>query len=257
MNGSVAVAKMHGARNDFIVLDSRTTAPLDTIAFARRWCDRHTGVGGDGLLVIEHSERAAARMRVINADGSVAEMCGNGIRCVARYLDDAGCGDALAIETDAGIIETRVIAREPEYLVRVNMGVPKIVPRALPIPGAAFVDMGNPHVVAVCGEGDLFDVAQIGASFQDEHVFPGGANVHQVVVEGPRSLRVRHYERGAGLTMACGTGAVASAAVALRSGLVQSPVDVFVPGGVLRVEWDGAGAAYLTGPAVHVFDTVL
>ncbi|MHB8148399.1 MAG: diaminopimelate epimerase, partial [Vulcanimicrobiaceae bacterium] len=99
----VAVTKMHGARNDFIVLDRRARASIDLVAFARTWCDRHTGVGADGLLVIEDSDRAAARMRVINADGSHAQMCGNGIRCVARLLDEAGDGDELEIETDAGI----------------------------------------------------------------------------------------------------------------------------------------------------------
>ncbi|MHB8146543.1 MAG: diaminopimelate epimerase, partial [Vulcanimicrobiaceae bacterium] len=159
--------------------------------------------------------------------------------------------------TDAGIIETRVIARQPEYLVRVMMGVPHIEPRPLPVGEAVFVDMGNPHVVAVRDADVPFDIAAIGASFQRESVFPGGANVHHVVVEASGALRVRHYERGAGLTMACGTGAVASAAVAIWRGLVRSPVEVLVPGGRLLVEWDGAGAAYLTGPAVRVFDTVL
>jgi len=252
----IAVTKMHGARNDFIVLDRRARDPIDLAAFARTWCDRHTGVGADGVLAIEDSDRAAARMRVINANGSFAQMCGNGIRCVARLLDEAGDGDELEIETDAGIIQTRVIAREPEYLVRVMMGVPGFEPRALPIDDAIFVDMGNPHVVAVRETGDPFDLAKVGAAFQRESVCPGGANVHHVIVDAG-VLRVRHYERGAGLTMACGTGAVASAAVAIRRGLLRSPVEVLVPGGRLLVEWDGVGAAYLTGPAVRVFDTVL
>ena len=198
-----------------------------------------------------------ARMRVINADGSEAEMCGNGIRCVARFLYEAGSGEVLDLETGAGIMRTQVVARQPDFLVRVAMGIPRIEARALPIDRASFVDMGNPHVVLVRDAQEPFDLVRVGEFFQRDAVFTNGTNVHVMIPQPSGQLNVRHFERGVGLTMACGTGAVASAAVAIAERLATSPVEVVVPGGTLSVEWDGAGTAYLTGAAVRVFDTVL
>lgn len=255
MTSRVAVTKMHGARNDFIVIDERAAALEEPAAFARWACDRHTGIGADGVLLIGPSSRAHATMRVINADGGEAEMCGNGIRCVARFLDEAGEGGALAIETAAGIIETHVLMRDPQYQVRVGMGVPRIDARAVSALGdAVFVDMGNPHVVLFGGSLDPVDLVATGEAFQRDSDFPHGTNVHAVAVENRHTLRVRHYERGVGLTMACGTGVVACAAAGIDRGLVESPVTVHVPGGELRVEWDGVGRSYLIGPAIRVFD---
>jgi diaminopimelate epimerase len=258
MTPRVAVTKMHGARNDFIVLDRRIQTVDDLVAFARWSCDRHAGIGADGVLAIESSERADARMRVINADGSEAEMCGNGIRCVARYLDEAGEGDQLRIETLAGIIETAVIERAPEYLVRADMGVPGSDVRPAGIDGAAFVDMGNPHVVLTYASVDDVDLVSTGERFAHHPSFPNGTNVHVMAVEGVQTLRVRHYERGVGLTQACGTGAVACAVAAIAEHGSTSPVTVHVPGGDLVVEWSGPGThAYMTGPAIRVFDTAV
>ncbi|HUA07998.1 MAG TPA: diaminopimelate epimerase [Candidatus Acidoferrales bacterium] len=248
------VSKYHGARNDFIVVDARSEPIDDAEGFALRWCDRTGGIGADGVLILEPSERADVAMRVINADGSEAEMCGNGVRCVARFLDERGQRDAFEVDTRAGIIRTEIVERGPVYRVRVNMGEPRLVSVNETEPLSAIVDTGNRHIVFFREEIDRFDLEGIGEALQDDPQYPGGINVHLIEVEGRSMLRVRHYERGVGLTMACGTGAVASAVAAIDRGDVTSPVFVRVPGGELTVEWNGGGHAYMTGPAVHVFD---
>jgi diaminopimelate epimerase len=245
---------MHGARNDFVVIDWRGARDGDVVALARALCDRHTGIGADGLIVLESSHAADARMRTINADGSEAEMCGNGVRCAARWLDEAGAGGHIAFETDAGIVRSEIVRRDPEYLVRVAMGTPAISALAVDGQTEAFVDVGNPHVVLFRATVDDVDLEAQAAALQNVPR-TAGTNVHVASLAGKGSLDVRHWERGVGLTMACGTGAVACAAVAIERGLVASPVEVFVPGGRLVVEWNGMGSAYLTGPAVRIFDT--
>jgi diaminopimelate epimerase len=270
------VTKMHGARNDFVIVDRRSDARVGLERFAKWACDRRAGIGADGVIAIESSSLADARMRTINADGSEAEMCGNGVRCAARWLDEAGEGAGVTFETAAGSIATEIVSRGTEYAVRVAMGHPRITPlssvaKACPEPSNVragyvegnvilsavegwFVDLGNPHVVLVRSSVEGADLESIAQEFQKDSRFADGTNVHVVALQGPRAIRVRHWERGVGLTMACGTGAVACAAVAIASGTAASPVEVFVPGGRLVVEWDGAGNAYLTGPAVRVFD---
>ncbi|MGZ3495943.1 MAG: diaminopimelate epimerase [Vulcanimicrobiaceae bacterium] len=251
---SVAVTKMHGALNDFVIVDERTPRIPDLPSFARAVCDRRGGIGADGVLAILSSEIGDVRMRVINADGSEAEMCGNGMRCVARYLSEAGDGDRLRVETLAGVIETQIVSKGDAYEVRLNMGVPLPQRRPLPFPDAAFVSLGNPHVVIFASALDAVDLVAVAQELQRSPSFPEGTNVHVAVRSGPQRLDVRHWERGVGLTHACGTGAVACAAAAIVRGMADSPVDVYVPGGRLRVEWDGQGPSYLTGPAVRVFD---
>ncbi len=250
------VTKMHGARNDFVVVDGRTTPISDVGSFARWTCDRRAGIGADGAILLEPSQRADVRMRTINADGSEAEMCGNGIRCAARWLDENGEGEKIAFETEGGIVRTEIVAREPEYLVRVAMGRPKIGEIAISIlPDATFVDVGNPHVVIFRENVDAIDLEAVAEAVAREPLLREGVNVHAASRCGPNALEVRHWERGVGSTMACGTGAVASAAVAVARNVVRSPVEVFVPGGRLVVEFDAAGVAYLIGPAARVFDT--
>jgi diaminopimelate epimerase len=247
---SVAVTKLHGTFNDFVVLDQREPGHPkidDLSAFARRVCDRRGGVGADGLLVLVPSERAYARMRVINADGSEAEMCGNGMRCAIRYLSERGEGEHFRIETIAGIIIADVLEKGEAYEVRLNLGAPSFEDRDMPFPVASFVWMGNPHVVIFERSLDAIDLIATGQRMSD-------VNVHIVVPVDRHRLDVRHWERGVGLTYACGTGSVAAAAAAIKLGIADSPVDVHVPGGRLRVEWDGSNEAYLTGPAVRVFD---
>ncbi|MBV8530423.1 MAG: diaminopimelate epimerase [Candidatus Eremiobacteraeota bacterium] len=249
------VTKMHGARNDFVILDARTQRMGDMVSFARWVCDRRGGIGADGLILLEPSRVADVRMRTLNADGTEAEMCGNGIRCAARWLDESGQGDRIAFETEAGIVRTRVVARQPAYLVRVAVGRPRIAPGPLSIPTAAFVDLGNPHLVIFGNNIDGIDLEALAARFQRDRAFPNGTNVHLAASLDNGALRVRHWERGVGLTQACGTGTVACAAVALDKRLATSPVEVHTPGGRLVVEWNGDGDAYLVGPAVRVFDT--
>ncbi|MEO9169578.1 MAG: diaminopimelate epimerase, partial [Candidatus Baltobacteraceae bacterium] len=251
------VSKMHGARNDFIVVDARSQTLKDPIEFAQSLCNRRTGIGADGVLLIGESVRADISMRIINADGSEAEMCGNGIRCVARYVDEYSQRDALRVETSAGLIETLVVRRGKTYSVRVNMGIPEILNLDV-LGNSAVVSVGNPHFVYFADSLESVDLVAYGERMQRDPAFPRGVNVHIAVVEsGANALQMRHYERGVGLTMACGTGAVAAAAAAIERGAARSPIDVSVPGGELVVEWDGRGAAFMTGPAVHVFDTVV
>lgn len=245
---AVAVTKMHGTFNDFIVLDQRPqTAVGDLHAFAKDACDRRGGVGADGLVVLAPSDVADARMRIINADGSEAEMCGNGARCAARFLADRGEGKHFRFETLAGIIVAVVL---DDGQVRLNMGVPRFEDRSLPYTDAAFVSMGNPHVVIFAKSLDEIDIVAVGDANPD-------VNVHVAVVVDRSHMRVRHYERGVGLTYSCGTGAVACAAAAMRRNVADSRVDVSVPGGHVLVEWDGAHEAFLTGPAVRVFEATV
>jgi diaminopimelate epimerase len=261
------VTKMHGARNDFVIVDRRSDGRAGLVRFAKWACDRRAGIGADGVIAIESSSIADARMRTINADGSEAEMCGNGVRCAARWLDEAGEGAHVTFETEAGLISTEIVSRGAEYAVRVAMGHPRIMPlpslvlrqarddKGQDDNGGWFVDLGNPHVVLVRSSVEGVDLEAIAQELQKDSRFPDGTNVHVVASEGRRTIRVAHWERGVGLTMACGTGAVACASVAIASRTATSPIEVFVPGGRLVVEWDGAGNAYLIGPAVRVFDT--
>jgi diaminopimelate epimerase len=255
VSSRIALTKMHGAYNDFVVVDARAQAIGDLAAAARRICDRRAGVGADGLIVIESSRAGLVAMRTINPDGSEAEMCGNGVRCAARWLDEGGEGDRIAFETAGGVVQTEIVAREPAYLVRVKMPTPRIVARSVEGLGDAIVvDVGNPHVV-VFATADSADVAMLGPQLQADPRFPGGVNVHVATVADEHRMCVQHWERGAGATQACGTGAVAAAVGAIDLGSASSPVFVTVPGGLLVVEWDGREAV-LTGPAVRVFDTI-
>ncbi len=250
---TVAVSKLHGTQNDFIILDERERRLKSYPKIAKQWCARHTGIGADGLLVLSPSKVADARMRIFNADGTEAEMCGNGARCAARFLQERGSANDLLFETVAGPIEATVIARQPEYVVRLKMGIPKVGRRRLAEAEYSFVSLGNPHVVLFAT--DLNDIDLDAQAAKYNAAIAGGANVHVTVKRGRSHVQVRHWERGVGRTMACGTGAVAAAAAAMERGYVVTPVEVDVPGGRLRVEWDGESEASLEGPAVHVFDT--
>jgi diaminopimelate epimerase len=255
VSSSVALTKMHGARNDFVVLDRRAYHVEALPSFARWVCDRHAGIGADGLIVVEAAEGGGVAMRTINADGSEAEMCGNGVRCAARWLDEAGEGDRQAFATAAGEVRTEIVARTPEYLVRAGMPPLRTPPYELAFPDDAFfVDLGNPHVVVFRDDLDAVDMEALAASLQELPQYPGGTNVHVACIDGPHRLRVRHWERGVGLTAACGTGVVAVVAAGVHTHRLSHSVEATVPGGVLTVEWDDDAPA-LIGPAVRVFDT--
>lgn len=269
--------KMHGAGNDFVLFDLLSSAPLpldgtDWGALARRICDRHFGVGADGVLLLLPSDCADARMRIFNLDGSEAQSCGNGIRCLGRYYRDryGAHVEDLRIQTLGGVSAIRV---EASGAVTVDMGPPRFGPADVPVavegPDAlsvsleaagrrmevGCVSMGNPHAVHFVERGafDGFPLESIGPAVERHSLFPERVNFEVCeVVDGGR-LRVRVWERGAGPTLACGTGACASMVVARRRGLVESPVQVELPGGELTIRWDGVGSVFMTGPAEYVF----
>ena len=208
MTTGVPIVKTNGTGNEFVLVDERIAPLADPVAFAREVCDREHGVGADGLLLLQPSERYDARLRIINADGSDAEMCGNGMRCVGRYLDEHDGRETATVETLAGPIGTRVLSRAP-YRIAVEMGEPVIgAPHYVAGYRATPVDLGNPHVVIRVDDVRTIHLAVDGPRIERDARYPNRTNVHFVSRDGD-GWRVRHWERGAGPTQACGTGAVA------------------------------------------------
>jgi diaminopimelate epimerase len=273
--------KLQGAGNDFVLLDA-FTQPLpsgEVASLARRLCDRRFGVGADGLLIVEPSERADYRMRLYNADGSEATMCGNGIRCVARYLWEHHCPDAgsLAIETGAGV---RRVHRLSQGRFQVEMGVPRLMPsppvspspnrlgegeQVVPLSHAVgegqgvranFVHTGAPHLVLFVDSVDAFPLETLGAQLERHPQFPDRVNVSVAQVEAPNRVRARVWERGVGATLACGTGACAVVVAGVQMGRLEREVRVQMPGGMLEVEWRPDDTLWLTGDAELVFEGV-
>jgi diaminopimelate epimerase len=246
--------KMHGVGNDFIIFDPEEVAGQYLPGLAQRVCDRHFGVGADGILVPDHSEIADLKMVYFNSDGSTSEMCGNGIRCLARYVKDRGLleGNVLTIETGAGV--KKVVLQE-DGSSRVDMGPPEFGPE-VELHGFIFlrVSMGNPHAVAFLGpEVESLDLRRAGPQIEIDPLFPERTNVEFVYARGEREVRMRIWERGAGETLASGSGSCAAAVAAVRRGLAQSPVQVVLDGGVVEIEWSGEGEpVYMTGPAGYV-----
>jgi diaminopimelate epimerase len=249
MNATVPFVKMNGTLNTFVVVDGRETQLDDVVTFGKDICDPARGAGADGLLFLSESTTADVALRIINADGSEADMCGNGVRCVARYLDEHDGRGEVTVETVSGPIVTRVLSREP-YLVSEVMGVPTIG-EAHEIAGlrAIPVDVGNEHVVIFVDDLAAIDLRTAGPRICNDPRYPDGVNVHFVQIDGDR-LRVLHWERGAGATAACGTGAVACSAVVIAQRGFRSPVTLEVPGGTLHVEWTPGERATLIGDAV-------
>jgi diaminopimelate epimerase len=250
---------MNGTKNEFVVLDHRNGEQPGYRELAIALCDPRA-YAADGLLVILPSRQGDARMRMFNPDGSEAEMCGNGIRCVARFIVETGGPEHATIETIAGPITTDVVGRDP-FRVRAAMGIPGVgEPRELTIAGRTLayvpVSVGNPHVVIFTDDVMRVDLAFLGPQIETHPDFPEGTNVHFCVVEDRTTLRARHWERGAGATLACGTGATACAAAAITRGIADSPIDVWVPGGRLTIEWDGRGEALMTGEVEREFEAV-
>ena len=256
----VPFTKMEGAGNDYVYLDAiRTPLSLaNAPSLARRWSDRHFGIGADGLIVMERGQEAPVRMSMWNADGSRGAMCGNGLRCLARLAFEHGHvrERAFTVETDAGPRRVALLA-EPDqvraWMGEVRCGAPvqiDIGGRLLDlVPG----DAGNPHVVAFVADVASADVAGIGSALQAHRTFPGGVNVEFVQVQGPDSLIVRTFERGSGETLACGTGAVVAAVAARQLGRVRAAtVAVHLRGGTLRVTGEGSTLA-IEGAARTVF----
>jgi diaminopimelate epimerase len=248
--------KMHGVGNDFIVFDPGEVAGLDLPDLARKACDRHFGVGADGVLVPEPSEAADLRMVYFNADGSPSEMCGNGLRCLARYAKDRGLveGDALTVQTGAGVKKVVLLGGGSS---RVDMGPPAF-DSEVELHGFHFlrVSMGNPHAVALLGseeEVGALDLREVGPPVENDPLFPQRTNVEFVHVREEHEVMMRVWERGAGETLASGSGSCAAAVAAVRRGLARSPVRVRLDGGMVEVEWAGDGEpVYMTGPAEYV-----
>jgi diaminopimelate epimerase len=293
--------KMHGAGNDYVLLDGRDQE-RDWSALARDLCDRHFGVGADGLLLVAPSTEADIRMRMWNPDGSEAEMCGNGIRCFAKYVVEreilSSPFGAMRIETNNGILDVTPMSDGNGRVTRarVDMGQPRFhateIPVAIPagesglrldisslalnitdgimpeqlvvnypveVTGETFrvtcVSVGNPHAVAfIDRDVDQVPLERIGPVIEHHSLFPKRVNFHVVNVEGRGRLKARTWERGAGLTLACGTGACAIQAAARLLRLTDESVEMHMPGGELIVTWSGRGPVYMEGPAVEVFE---
>ena len=260
--GGLRFRKMHGLGNDCVVVDARGRADPVTPALARALGDRHRGVGFDPLAVIRDAEGAAARVDLWNADGSTAGACGNATRCVARLLFDEGQGAGLALLTERGRLEARDLG---DGRIAVNMGAPEtgwreiplardLDPDALPIDGApSAVGMGNPHCVFIVPDAEAADVAGIGAGIEHHPLFPQATNVEFVQVLDRDTIRMRVWERGAGITLACGSGACAAAVVTARRGLTGRRVTVHLDGGPLEIDWRADGV-WMTGPTAAVFE---
>jgi diaminopimelate epimerase len=270
---------MHGAGNDFVLLDLMTPSTVQDQTvdeqwsrLARRLCDRHFGIGSDGLLLVLPSERADARMRMFNPDGSESASCGNGIRCLGRYVHERyGLGDPdLRVETGAGM--TTIIVHD-DGTVTVDMGKPILIPAQIPVQAegdhaldlqldvegsslrVSCVSMGNPHAISFLGAGELggYPLGVIGPRVETHSRFPLRTNFEICEVVDAHRLRVRVWERGAGITLACGTGACATVVAAVTAGRVTSPVVVELPGGELSIEWVPGATVRMTGPAEYAF----
>lgn len=269
----IPFTKMEGCGNDYIYIDGTKINIPDLPRAARIMSDRHFGIGGDGIIVICASDQADYRMRMFNSDGSEGKMCGNGIRCMAKYLHDHGmvAGLETSIETLSGIktIDMFIGTDGAVAKARVDMGAPvfdaKSIPTSLDPPfggvlevcGAAYelycVSMGNPHAVVFVGDPKKFDVHGVGAALEAHPVFPDRCNLEFIRVNSRNAIDMRVWERGSGETLACGTGACASAVVAMKLGLADNRVDVNLLGGTLTIEWEPGGSVFLTGPAKKVF----
>lgn len=272
--------KMHGSGNDYVVLDGREFE-ADWRNLAQAMCNRHIGVGADGMLLVLPSAEADIRMRMFNPDGSEGEMCGNGIRCLAKYVlerdivrQDTG---SLSVETMAGIRTLEPTWQDSKVTtVKVSMGKPELRPDMIPVrlPGGTtenpvldfpievedigldltFVSMGNPHAVAfIKTPVKSFPLGSIGPQVESHQLFPNKVNFSIVNIGNRDHVSARVWERGAGETMACGTGACAIAVASRLHNFIEDEIDIWLPGGKISVSWDGAGEVYMEGPATEVF----
>ncbi len=283
--------KMHGIGNDYVYVDCfREKFPSQAAELVKRISDRHFGIGADGVIFICPSEKADARMRMFNADGSESEMCGNGVRCVAKYVYDHGIAkrEQLKIETGAGVLELTLETSGGKVArARVDMGPPILVPEKIPValpgftetkfvdvPIAPFVNlddadgwiaacgldprmtcvsMGNPHLTLYCQDTAKVPLELVGPVLETLAIFPRRINVHFVSVTSQREVTMRTWERGTGITLACGTGASAVCVSGVLTGRTGNRILAHLPGGELQLEWDGAGSVFMTGGATEVF----
>lgn len=262
--------KMHGLGNDFVLVDCREGDPGNWPELSLKIADRHFGVGCDQILLLRDSDRADFKMDIWNSDGTRVEMCGNGIRCFAAYLKDKGLIKEFEarIETMAGLQVCRLM----DNLVEVDMGEPELEGRRIPVDADGFVrefpisvdgvevlvtcvSMGNPHAVVFVDDAGSFPVSELGPKIEKHPFFPKKANVEFAEVKSRNEVRMRVWERGSGMTMACGTGACASAVAAFWTGRTDREVKVALDGGDLNIVWEAeSNHVFMTGPAVTVFE---
>lgn len=281
----IPFTKMHGAGNDFVVIDAVKKPVKVNAALAKKLCDRRFGAGCDQLLILERSKKADFRMRIMNPDGSEVEMCGNGIRCAALYARERRIvkKDDMVVETLAGLIRPHLMEKG---MVRVDMGEPVLDAEKIPtaakgrvidrdfsfsLSGAfgragerggavdvkiTAVSMGNPHCVIFVDDIDKAPLESWGPVIETHPFFPKRVNVEFVQADSPDRGRVRVWERGAGVTLACGTGACATAVAGVLTGRFRRKVDLQLPGGTLTIEWAPDNHVFMTGPAEFVFEGV-
>ena len=271
--------KMHGLGNDYVLIDNRDGAlnEDELPGLAVKLCNRRLGIGADGLLLIYPSQKADVKMRILNADGSEAEMCGNGIRCVAKYCFENGIvrKNSLLVETLAGVKTLNIkVENSTVKSVRVNMGFPSFEAEEVPIKwNGTFIDkpiqaggttvkatalsLGNPHCVVFVENVEGYPVETIGPVLENHELFPKRTNVEFVQIISRNKLKVRVWERGVGETLACGTGACASVVAAKILGKANETVTVELLGGELTVEYRSNGAVFMEGPAEKVFEGVI
>ena len=269
MKTTVKFGKYQGLGNDFVLIDDRDNRLKLTVAQIKALAHRQYGVGCDQLMIVKKSKTHDFKMELYNNDGSVAEMCGNGIRCFHRFLLDRSitAKKELRIETLAGAIQTVLAGK----LVTVDMGAPILEAADIPMKTAGrivnqklvtgkgsfnitAVSMGNPHIVIFKKSLDGLALETVGPMLEHHPLFPKRTNVHFARIDGRKSITVSHWERGAGMTLACGTGACATAVAAVLNSLTDRSVAVHQRGGTLKIKWDAKdNRVYMTGPAVHVF----
>ncbi len=282
--------KMHGLGNDYVYVNCFEEQVENPAELARLVSDRHTGIGADGLILISPSEAADVRMRIFNADGSEAEMCGNGIRCAAKYAYEhklAEAGDefsvpgqqsfpvSLNIETGNDVLTLGLVIDQDEKVqkVCVNMGQPVLAAKDIPVnfPGQEVIEqsieilgqelsmtcvsMGNPHAVFFCDDVRLIELEKLGRAVENHSLFPNHTNVHFVQINQPTEFTMRTWERGSGITMACGSGACACCVAAVLTGRQERLCTAHLPGGELELYWcQEDNCIYMTGPAAEVFE---
>lgn len=267
-------AKIHGLGNDFVIVNHQELPHDDYKTLAIRVCDRHFGIGADGLILVFPSETADFKMRIFNIDGSEAEMCGNGIRCFAKYLyeHELTHENKITIETLAGIIIPHLIINNGKVdQVRVDMGEPRLKRSEIPAIGneervvdeplevkeqiyrITGVSMGNPHCITFVDHVDDIVLDTIGPMIETHSFFPQKTNVEFIEVVDRDEIKMRVWERGSGITLACGTGACASVVACILNEKTERKVKVHLPGGDLLIEWAENNHVYMTGPATEVF----
>jgi diaminopimelate epimerase len=272
--------KMHGIGNDYVYVNGFEQPVAEPREVARKVSDRHFGIGSDGLILILPSDKADVRMRMFNVDGTEGEMCGNGVRCVAKYAYDHGLSrsNPMRVETGRGVLtlELKTDASDKVERVTVNMGSPILEPQQIPfdptkaagtdspyvfryeLGGQPFdvvpISTGNPHSVSFVPDVQAMDLQRIGPLAEHHPSFPKRVNAHWATVISPREIRMRTWERGSGITWACGTGASAVCVAGVLTGRTQRNVLIHLPGGDLNIEWREAdNNIYMTGPATEVF----